>query len=277
MRRWLSRSHLCHCAIILLIAFATADAASLKKPLVPAKPDVRRIDYTPHAPTFQIADTKEWFVSILTNNVKKSDFETIAEHQARIAAATPTNLVYLEVSTNLVQYKYYPAARRLVVWRERDFKITIRTNDPSVFLIDGFNFATGTTTLQNYYGAIFNVDQFVGIQYKLAITNFLYVPFPTGWHPDPKLGDRGIALPIDMDPGAAEETVENKHLTLVLGVTADDLSQAKYHLQSTRGEELINRRENVLVLQVPARVHYLGILNKKSGQILATWPHRHSE
>jgi len=57
----------------------------------------------------------------------------------------------------------------------------------------------------------------------------------------------------------------------VLGVTAGDLSQAKYHLQSTRGRELFNRRENVLVLQVPARVHYLGILDKKSRQILAAF------
>jgi hypothetical protein len=86
-----------------------------------------------------------------------------------------------------------------------------------------------------------------------------------------RLGEPGIGLPIGMDGFAAKEAVENKHLTLVLGVTSGDLSQATYHLHSTRGDELPTRRENLLVLQVPARVHYLGILNKKSGQILATW------
>jgi hypothetical protein len=263
-----SRSCLCHCALLLLVTFATADAATKNKKTEPAPAP---IDYTPHSPTFEIADTKEWFVSIFTNNVKKSDFETRAEHQARVAAATPTNLVYLEVSPNLVQYRYIPETRKLVVWRERDFKITVRTNDPSVFLIDGFNFAAGTATLQNYYGAIFDVDQFVGVQYKLAVTNFLHLPAYTVRQEDGRQVT-GLGLPIAMDPAAANEAVENKRVTLVLGVTADDLSQAKYHLQSTRGSELINRRDNALVLQVPVRVQSLHILDKHTGQVLATCP-----
>jgi hypothetical protein len=225
------------------------------------------LDTRIHKRNFALTSPEKLFSSVFSARLEKSQFETQAQYNARLAKIRPAGTQFILLESRFVRYVYAAELQRLVVMaRQTDNLLPVAFSSKNL----------GDVPMQNAFGATVDTTLMKSRDLTLVIQN-PPLSFPSGivWKEKSDLGlymeDVGLGLPVNIAPADAERTVKNKALSLVLGFTVADLTKArrdKSGVAPTFSAPLGIAGESS---HLPVDVVYLAIIDKAADNVIVSW------